>query len=187
MISTFWHWYIGLFSDPDDKVRLAAWSATLATITFLIAFVLKPSREWIKGLFKKVNVEAGVSHTIIQAPYLGTAVGSPVLTCKVTNKSSNAVHLTGVAIKTSKKITEFNTDTFSALSVHGIKYPIKLDPGGQSTSQHDLVGLRHQVLGHLQESDTVRFVVTSTLGKKWKSNAFTVKHLVGHIELAARM
>lgn len=39
-----WNWYIGLFSETDNKVRLAAWSATIATLTFAIFFIIKPSR-----------------------------------------------------------------------------------------------------------------------------------------------
>src|SRR5258708_29011173 len=32
----FWDWYIGLFSDIDNKVRLAAWAATVTSSSFLI-------------------------------------------------------------------------------------------------------------------------------------------------------
>ena len=53
MITTFWDWYTELFSDPDNKVRLAAWTATVGTCTFLITFFVKPIRKWIWGLFKR--------------------------------------------------------------------------------------------------------------------------------------
>lgn len=43
----FFDWYLGLFSDSDNKVKIAVWTATLATITFVISFILKPSRQYI--------------------------------------------------------------------------------------------------------------------------------------------
>src|ERR1700712_3835877 len=59
MLSEFFNWYLNLFSDSDNKIRLTVWTATLATLTFTITFILKPSRKFmlkqIGGLKSKIN------------------------------------------------------------------------------------------------------------------------------------
>lgn len=44
-------WYFSLFQDPDNKVRIAAWAATITTLTFLITFIFRPSRNYIINKF----------------------------------------------------------------------------------------------------------------------------------------
>lgn len=48
-MAEFWTWYISLFSDADNKVVVATWSATIATVGFLINYLLIP----VWKLFKK--------------------------------------------------------------------------------------------------------------------------------------
>lgn len=54
-----WDWYIGLFNNPDDKVKVAAWAATLASATFILTFLLRPLWKYIKERrkSKKVSLE----------------------------------------------------------------------------------------------------------------------------------
>ena len=58
MISNFWHWYVALFSDTDNKVKIAAWTATIATFGFLITTVFLPTFRYLKSKFLKIKVEA---------------------------------------------------------------------------------------------------------------------------------
>ena len=60
-IQNFINWYFGLFTDPDNKVRLAAWGTTITTITFIIVYVVKPLRQFVIGLFCKDKVVENVT------------------------------------------------------------------------------------------------------------------------------
>ncbi len=51
-IGHFANWYLGLYSDPDNKVKIAAWAATITTATFIIVYVVKPLRQFVIGLFR---------------------------------------------------------------------------------------------------------------------------------------
>lgn len=53
ILMNFFTWYFELFSNQDNKVRIAAWAATIATLTFIITFIVKPSRVWVINKFKK--------------------------------------------------------------------------------------------------------------------------------------
>ncbi|MBK8112881.1 MAG: hypothetical protein IPK46_22575 [Saprospiraceae bacterium] len=54
-----WRWYIELFKDKDNKVVIAAWSATITTIGFIITFLLRPFRYYLtqksSQIFKPKN------------------------------------------------------------------------------------------------------------------------------------
>lgn len=41
-MAEFWDWYISLFYNETNSVKIAAWSATLATVTLVINFIMKP-------------------------------------------------------------------------------------------------------------------------------------------------
>lgn len=45
-LKSLWEWYLSLFSD-SNSVRIAAWSATIITLTSTFSFILKPSRNFI--------------------------------------------------------------------------------------------------------------------------------------------
>jgi hypothetical protein len=47
MLMKLFTWYWSLFSDQDNKVRIAAWAATVASITFLLTFIIKPLRVFV--------------------------------------------------------------------------------------------------------------------------------------------
>jgi hypothetical protein len=55
-IEHFVSWYFGLYSDPDNKVKIAAWAASLTTATFIIVYVVKPLRQFVIGLFRSNEV-----------------------------------------------------------------------------------------------------------------------------------
>lgn len=67
----FWDLYIGLFSDPSVGVRIAAWTTTLATLTFLLNFIFKPLWKSANRRSKTLKVELGMNHIIISAPFVG--------------------------------------------------------------------------------------------------------------------
>lgn len=90
-LEIFWNWYIGLFSDSDNKVRLAAWSATIATLTFTITFIFKPSRQYILRLFGYKGKDNGDSGLTVNAP---TTNNGPV-----TNNGNNIQDNYGTVIQ----------------------------------------------------------------------------------------
>lgn len=51
----FFSWYFSLFGDVDPKVKIGAWAATVATLTFVITFIIKPSRNYILSKIKKLK------------------------------------------------------------------------------------------------------------------------------------
>jgi hypothetical protein len=55
-IQHFVNWYLGLYSDPDNKVKIAAWGVTITTATFIIVYVVKPLRKFVLGLFSSNTV-----------------------------------------------------------------------------------------------------------------------------------
>lgn len=55
MLSDFLTWYFNLFIDTDNKVKLTVWTATLATFTFTITFVLKPSRKFVLNQIERLK------------------------------------------------------------------------------------------------------------------------------------
>lgn len=58
-MKNFFTWYFDLFANPDVKVAIAAWGATITTLTFLLTFIIKPFRLWVikklSSLFNKSN------------------------------------------------------------------------------------------------------------------------------------
>lgn len=180
----FWDWYIGLFSDPDNKIKLAAWSATVATIAFAITFLIKPLRTWFLGLFKKVQVKAGISHIFITSAF-GATTGTPELTCTITNKGDKSIYIKQPSIKTSKKINGYDTFSVASLKTQGA-YPMKLEPGQQHKFDCNTADLYNQVLNSLANTDKVKFIVTLTTQKKYSSNSFTKTHIVEHLKAAQK-
>ena len=183
-LENFWQWYGRLFSDPDSKVRLAAISATVAVLGFILTFLLKPLRKWFLGLFKKIKVEAGISHVFITSPF-GTGAGIPELVCTITNKGDKSIYIHQPSIRTSKRIGKFNTFTAASLTPRH-SYPFKLEPGQQHKFECNTADLYRQVLNHLEDNDKVKFIVTLTTKKKYYSNSFTKKHIATHLEAARR-
>lgn len=177
-----WDWYIGLFSDPDNKIKLAAWSATVATITFTITFLVKPLRNWFLGLFKKVKVKAGISHIFITSAF-GASTGTPELTCTITNKGDKSIYINQPSIKTSKKISGYDTFSVASLKSQGT-YPMKLEPGQQHTFNCNTADLYNQVLKRIEDRGKVKFIVSLTTGKKYSSNSITKSNIVAHLNAA---
>lgn len=178
----FLNWYFALFSNPDDKIKLAAWSATVASMTFAIVLIIKPIRLWFSGLFKKVKVNAGINQIFITSPF-GATTASPELTCTITNKSERSIFIKQPAIKTSKK--NENGDTFN---VHTLKpkgtYPMKLEPGQQHKFECNIEDLYSQVLKDFDDKDNVKFMVALTTEKRYLSNPILIETIVENLKAA---
>lgn len=179
----FWNWYSGLFSDPDNKVRIAAWAATITTLSFIITLILIPIVKSIKRKFAKVKVEAGISYQIISS-VLGTTAAAPLLTVTVTNLTGSSIYLNNPSIKTSKKIN--GDDTFVVPKSSGT-FPRKLENGEQFKQDYDTVSLNNQILSNLNDSDKIGFKITTTAGKTYNSNQFTKSHIIGHMNASRRI
>lgn len=177
----FWNWYFGLFIDPDNKIRIAAWAATVTTVGFLLTFVFKPLLASLRRSFSKVRVKAGISHQIITSAF-GTGAGVPLMTCTITNHQSKTVYIANPAIHLSEAID--GEKTFVVPKPQG-KFPMRLDAGQQVTIDYNTIDLYQQLLRNVSAKSKVGFVVTTTTGKKYYSNKFTRKHITGQINLAS--
>jgi hypothetical protein len=178
-----WSWYINLFSDTDNRVVIAAWAATIATLSFILTFLLKPLFYYIKQSTVKIKVEMGMSHQIVTS-ILGVGTGTPLLTCTITNHSGKTVYIKNPAIKSSQTI---NGDNKFVVPRKGNVYPMKLESGQQITIDYDTISLYNQLLSHILDNSKICCIVTTTTGKNYSSNKFSKQHIVGHINVASEM
>lgn len=178
----FWEWYLSLFSNSDDKIKLAAWAATIATATFMLNFVFKPIFLNIKRRLEKIHLDIGFSHRFIPS---GADVHfmPPVLTCTVTNRANNPVYIKKPYLKISKPINGQNK--FSAVHQSG-EFPLKLEPGQQYQDELNTLDLMRQLFNNEKMlSSEVRFEVSSTSGKIYRSKKIKVKNILGQLEVAS--
>lgn len=179
-VNNFWEWYLSLFSNPDDKIKLAAWATTIATATFILNFILKPIFLKIKRRFEKIHLEIGFSHRFIPRD-ADLQFIPPVLTCTVTNRSNNPVYIKKPYLKISKSINGYNK--FSAVHPSG-KFPLKLEPGQQYIDELNTLDLMRQLFNNEKMlSSKVRFEVSSTTGKIYHSQKVRVKNILGQLDL----
>ena len=182
LLQTFWTWYIGLFSDPDNKVKIAAVTATIAAISFVLTFLVKPLFSHVKGKLSKVKVKTGMSHQLQVSPFdTDVEVGTPLLTCTVTNHNPKSIFIHNPSIKLSRKI---DGDNLFAVPKKEGTFPMKLEPEQQVKFEFKTSALNNQLLAHLKEKDKVSFVVTTSTGKTYYSNKFTKKFITEHIQVA---
>lgn len=109
---------------------------------------------------------------------------SPEVTCTITNRGDKAVHVNKPVIETSKSVN--GNKTFTVVGAAQAQYPVRLEHGQQHKFTCNAEALANDVLRHMRNSDTVRFLVKTTTDKQYRSNSFTKKHIVGHVELARR-
>ncbi|HEK21394.1 hypothetical protein [Mucilaginibacter sp.] len=183
MLNEFWNFYTGLFSNENLAIRIGAFAATVAAITFLLNFVFKPTWAYIKDYFSKISAVMGISHLLVHSAY-GVGYDAPLLTVTITNKDRISKYIKNPSIKTSAKI---NGDNLFVVPKKQGTYPMKLEPGQQTTIEFDTQSLNNQILSRLSNNDKISAVVTDTTGKKYYSNKFTVKHILGHISVAKEM
>ena len=175
-----WNSYIGLFRHENLIVVIGTITATLAVLTFLINFFFRPLLSRIRRLFAKINVSLRISHQISQGVF-GTSVLPPILTVTITNKDRITRYIHNPSVRTSKKINGNNK--FVVPKSKGT-FPKKLKHGEQYTVDFDSMSLNNQILNYLNPNDTIGIVVSDTTGKKYKSNKFSVAHIIGHIQVA---
>ncbi len=178
-ITKFWDWYIGLFSDSDNKVIIAALAATVTRLTFVLTFLFRPLYNFIRSKFAKIKVDARISHQIVTS-ILGNGAGAPLLTCTIINHDNKAVFIQNPLIKLSRAID--GNKTFVVPKQEGA-FPMKLEPEQQVTFHYNTVDLYTQLLRGVLPSDKVSFIVTTTTGKKYYSNKFTRQHTTGQIKV----
>ncbi len=182
-LKELWDGYIHLLTDPDNKVKIATWAATLTTFTFVITFLLKPFFFFVKKRFSKVRVEAGISQQIIASAF-GTGADSPLLTCTITNRGDKTIFIHNPSIKLSEVVRGLKK--FVVPKAPGI-FPMQLVAGQQVTLDYNTIDLYRQVLRHMSPQSKVGFIVKTTRGEKYSSNKFTIDHITGHMDLANKM
>jgi len=180
MAKSLWDCYINLFFDTDNKVVIAAWVATMAILSFILTFVLKPLFSYIKRKTAEIRVEMGMSHQIVTS-VLGVETDAPLLTCTITNHSGKTVYINNPTIKLSQAI---NGDNKFVVPSQKNVYPMKLESGQQITVDYNTISLYNQLLRHFFDNSQIRRIITTTTGKKYSSNKFSKQYIIGHINVA---
>lgn len=175
----YWDYYISLFSDDDNKIVIAIWALTIALITFLLNFIIKPIYKKIIGYFQEVKVEVGISHQFIQSAF-GSSVGTPLLTVTITNKTDKTIYINNPSIKTSRKIN--NEDKFVVPKPAGM-FPKKLEVGEQFGLDYDTNSMYNQILSKLSSNDKISAIITTTSNKKYTSNSISQNRIVEHMNI----
>lgn len=182
LLTSLWTWYISLFSDQDNKVKIAAVTVTIPAISFVITFLLKPLSSYLKGKLSKVKVKTGISHQLQVGPFdTEVEVGTPLLTCTVTNHNPKTIFIHNPLIKLLRKI---NGDNSFVVPKEKGTFPMKLEPEQQVTLEYKTSVLNNQLLHHVKEQDKVGFIITTSSGKKCYSNRFTKKYITEHMQAA---
>ena len=179
----YWDYYISLFSDNDNKIVIAIWALTIALITFFLNFIIKPIYKNIIGYFQKVKVELGISHQLIQS-VMGSSVGTPLITIKITNNTNKTIYINNPTIKTSRKIN--NEDKF-VVPKPAEMFPKKLEVGEQFGLDYDSNSMYNQILRNLKSNDNIKAIITTTSSKKYTSNSITQNRIIGHMQIPHEM
>lgn len=178
-----WDFYISLFTHENVAIRIGAYGATLATLTFLITFIFKPIISKIKTNSGKLRVRHSINQQLVQTfgIYQDMAAADPLFTAIITNTGNTARYLKSINIKTSSKIDD--VDEWGSPNVNGA-FPIKLEPGQQFKHEFSIGALTNSVLRKLKPYSTVRFLVYDTSGKKYFSDKVKVSQLTMQLGVA---
>lgn len=178
-----WDFYISIFTHENVAVKIGAYGATLATLSFLITFIFKPIYKRIERNVGKLKVKHSINQQLIQTYgiYQDMSAGDPLFTVIVTNTGSAPKHIRNINIKTSKKINGDNQ--FSTPNVNGA-FPVKLEPGQQFKHDFSIGALTRDVFNYLRPNDKVQFLVYDTSDKKYNSKKVNVKQLTMQLGVA---
>jgi len=180
-IIELWNWYVNLFFDEDNKVRIAVWGVTITTLTFVLTFIFKPIYSAFTRRFEKIHLEIEFAHRFITWNN-GIKPLLPVLKCVVTNRANNTINIKQPYLKTSIRIN--GIDKFSKLQQSGT-FPMKLEPGQQYEVEYDTFDLTEQLFnGNLLENEKVRFEVYTTLGKVYFSKYEKISTIINQLKIA---
>ena len=176
-----WNFYIGLFHNENMAVRVATFTATLATLTSLITFVIKPAYGWLTRRFANIKVESTFQQQLIQDWTNNFSAGDPLLTVIVTNRSRSVKYIQAINIRTSRKV---DGERFWSMAVRSGTYPIQLEPEQQHRRDFPIGALTNTVLNKLRDNDRVSILVSDTTGKIYLSKSIKVSYITGQIRAA---
>lgn len=178
---SLWDWYIGLFSNSDDKVKVAAWGATVTTVVAVSTLIIIPLSKYLKKRFEKVTVEAGISYKLVPSSF-GITAHAPLLTVTVTNLTEKSIFIKKPTIVINRKIN--GEDEFQVIAPTNVTFPYKIEHGDQFKESLDSSMLSDNILTHLADTDKIGFKIRTTTDKSYLSNTFTKSHILGHMQVA---
>jgi hypothetical protein len=164
LIQELWYWYIDLYNNKDPKVVVATIAMTIAALTFIINFILKPLFKVIKRETAKVSIEVFTSLVTI-----GNRIVSVEIELVITNKSSNILYLNNPGLETSKKIN--GAKRHHTAAIRGT-YPVLLQSGQPYKINY---GSNNNIFRRLNPNDKVRFFVKDTIGRTYYSKYYKAK------------
>lgn len=162
--------YFSLYSHTDDKVKIAVWAATIATITALMNFIVLPLvKQWQKRN-SQVQVEVKINYNFIKSAF-GVAIQPPLLTLTVTNLTEKTIFIDKPWVSTIKEVN--GNDNFHIVTLDRPQFPYKIESGARFAENFSSELLHREILTHLNLSDTIAFKVRTTVGKIYASNILT--------------
>lgn len=179
-----WDFYIALYSHENIAVRIATLGATIAMLSFLITFVLKPIWKRVKRKRARLGVEANVYQTLIQPiGVMGDMMGAgdPVLTAVITNRGDTNCFIQSISLKTSREI---DGNSFFTNPKVGERFPVRLEPGEQYKKEFSISGMSQGFLNRMRGNEKVCVLVRDTTGKRYYSKKLTARSLMIQISVA---
>lgn len=165
-IAEIWNTLLGWFQSLRTIEQIGLLTLTLALLTFVINYIIKPLTRK-----RRLKVSIGMSYVFVETLPLGkVTVQSPIVTCTIVNKGIQAVSVNKPLICTSHKIK--GNKTFGVLTAD--RFPVRLEHGETYTFTCQVVALERDILFYLPPLSSIKFLVTTTTGKKYKSNSLQV-------------
>jgi hypothetical protein len=176
-----WDFYISLFTHENIAIRLGAYGATLATLTFLLTWILKPLYYKFRRKTGKIKVKHAIQQQL-QTYGLGSMSAiDPLFTAIITNTGDQVKYVSAINVKTSKKLNGY--DMFSAPNINKT-FPAKLESGQQFKHEFSISALTQDVFSKLPPSTKVQFLVYDTTGKKYYSKKVKAEQLTMQLDVA---
>ncbi|EAU55395.1 hypothetical protein [Mariprofundus ferrooxydans] len=164
-----------------EKIHIIIFSASIGFLGLLFAF-----RNRLADTKTRIIVEHGFAHELISEGNKFLPGTKPIIYVKVKNTGSTQRFIEKPKIWISRKIN--GEQVFHPAKVNDPnKYPFKLESGGVFKNDLNLNDFESQIGRHLKDSDEIRFVVSDTLGREYKSTKFRVKELRAQIEVARKV
>lgn len=176
-----WSFYINLLLNSENMaVRIATFTATLAALTFLINFILKPSYTYLRRHFAKIKVETTIHQQLIQT-FGQVTTGDPKFTVIITNASHSVKFIKSITFRTSVKV---DGERFWSPIVESGSFPVRLEQGQQYRRDFSITSLNNAFLKDLNQKATISVIAFDTVDKKYYSRKTKVSTIISNLNVA---
>lgn len=178
--------YFKLLFNDNPAISITTITATLAILTFILTFILKPLLTFIRSYSIDIKVKSALKHKIIA---LGSEVKylPPILEMTITNTGKIKRFIKNPHIKTSKK---FNGENIFSIGDLRHYYPHPLEPGQQFKVEYDTPTLLSSLSGlsiNIKELQSIRIEIQDTTQKKYLSNKVKLSDILTQMKVIEKM